>query len=64
MTTFCDIILGVIFTLALHYSYLIVSLHVKDIVYVYNAHFVYFIISSWPTIMMIVYMLTIPQLFF
>jgi hypothetical protein len=56
MTTFCDIILGVIFTLALHYSYLIVSLHVKDIVYVYNAHFVYFIISSWPTIMMIVYM--------
>jgi hypothetical protein len=56
MTTFCDIILGVIFTLALHYSYLIVSLHVKDIVYVYNAHLVYFIISSWPTIMMIVYM--------
>jgi len=56
MTTFCYIISGVIFTLALYCSYLIVSLQRKDtIVYVYNAHFVYFIISSWPTIMMIVY---------
>jgi len=58
MTTFCYIISlsGVIFTLVLYYSYLIASLQRKDtLVYVYNAHFVYFMISSWPTIMMIVY---------
>lgn len=38
MTTFCDIILGVILSLALYYSYLIVSLHVKHtLVYVKDA---------------------------